>query len=153
MGLPAMLLMLGGCTVFQSEYEDPFVEMAGLRVVPSDDKLPRFEIDLRVMNPNREALKLKGASYKLSLDNFELIKGVASGLPTVPAYGEAVFTVSASLSWIQTVRFITAIANEPRDRVNYEMKAKLDAGSFKPTIRVTESGEIPLTALKSGLSN
>ncbi len=143
------LFLLGGCSTLQSDFEEPTVQMVGLRMAPSDDSLPRFEIDLRVINPNRSEIKLAGASYSISLDNFELVKGVASDLPVVPAYGEAQFTLPASLSLMQGFRLITTLANEPRDSIRYEMKAKLDTGVFTPSIRISEEGEISLSTLKA----
>jgi len=150
--LPAGLLlagMLSGCTTLQSDFETPSVELLAVRALPADGIAPQFEIDLRVLNPNRTDLRLKGASYSISIEDFELVKGVAANLPVVPAYGEARFKLKAGMSWMQGIKFLTTMANEPRDTVSYEMKAKLDMGALSPAIRVTEAGEISLDNLKS----
>jgi LEA14-like dessication related protein len=133
----------------QSEFQNPTVQLVGLRPVVSTSNSPRFEIDLRVINPNRKAIRLKGAAYSISLDSFELVQGVATDLPVVPAYGEAQFTVGATLSWLESFRLLTKLANERSDQVRYELKAKLDTGAFLPDINVNERGMLSLNSLKT----
>ncbi len=144
-----LLVQLTGCSGWRSDFENPTVQVIGIRPTTSADNYPRFEIDLRVTNPNRSDIKLKGASYSISLDNVEVIQGVASKLPVIPAYGEATFTVGATLSWLQSLRLVTTLANERRDEVSYAMQAKLDTGAFVPDIRVAEEGTISLRNLEA----
>jgi len=144
-----LVFLLSACATLQPDFEKPSVELMAIRVLPSEGITPQFEIDLKVLNPNRTELKLSGASYSISLDNFELIKGVASNLPVVPAYGEAKFTLRAGMSLMQGIRFVTAMANDPRDSIAYEVKAKLDMGPLSPAIRVTESGDFSVDNLRS----
>jgi hypothetical protein len=46
-----------------------------------------FEIDLHVVNPEREALKLVGVSYLVTAEGHELIRDVGKELPEIDAYG------------------------------------------------------------------
>lgn len=142
------VLWLAGCASMQKDFEQPSVELIGIRALPSEGMSPQFEIDLRIINPNRSALNLKGASYSVSIEGYELIKGVAADLPTVPAYGEAKFRLRAGMSWMQGIKFLTSMANESRDTVTYEMNAKLDLGAFTPAIRISEKGVIGVAELK-----
>jgi len=143
------VFVLSACVTLQPDFEKPSVELVAIRALPSEGMSPQFEIDLRVLNPNRTELKLSGASYSISLENFELVKGVAANLPVVPAYGEATFTLRAGMSLMQGFRFITTMASEPRDSLAYEVKAKLDMGALSPAIKVTEAGEISMKDLRS----
>ena len=133
----------------QSDFENPTVQLVAVRPVMSANSFPHFEIDLRVINPNRKAINLKGAAYSISLDSFELVQGVAADLPVVPAYGEDQFTVGATLSWLESFRLLTKLSSERSDQVRYELKAKLDTGVFLPDILVNERGTLSLNSLKT----
>ena len=90
------IAVLPGCTSLDSDFETPTVTINSFRAVPSDSGAPSFEIGLRVINPNREALELQGVAYTISLEGRELVTGVGKDLPVIPAYSEGIFTVTAS---------------------------------------------------------
>jgi len=138
-----------GCAGIQSDFVNPTVQVVGVRPVVSANSSPRFEIDLRVINPNRKPIRLKGAAYAISLNTVELVQGVTADLPVIPAYGEVQFTVGATLSWLESFRLLTNLANERSEQVRYELKAKLDTGVFLPDIYVAEQGTLSLTSLKT----
>lgn len=110
--------------------------------------MPAFEIGLRVMNPNREPLKLVGASYTVSLEGRDLIKGVANDLPVIEGYGEGTFTLAASADLIAGARFVSDVLRNEKDSVSYELEAKLDVGGLRPAIRVRDAGEINLRSAR-----
>lgn len=106
--------------------------------------MPKFEIGLSVMNPNPVALELAGVAYTISLEGSELIKGVASDLPTVPSYGEEEFKLTASADLIAGARVFTDLLRSGTDSVSYAFEARLDLAGWQPTIRVRDAGEISL---------
>ncbi|MBT8095686.1 MAG: LEA type 2 family protein [Woeseia sp.] len=147
--LVAVTLFLNACSGLGAGYEKPTVTVSDFRTLPSDGIMPSFEIDLRVINPNREALNLVGMSYTISLDGHQLIKGVGNNLPTVEAYGEGTFTVTAAASMMAGVRLLNDLMNKPSDTFEYRFDAKLDVGRFNRAIRVKESGNISLGSARS----
>ena len=142
-------LLVTACTGLGPGYEKPTVSVSAFRALPSDGIMPNFEIDLRVINPNREALNLVGMSYTISLDGHELIKGVGNDLPVVEGYGEGTFTVTAATSLLAGVRLVNDLMNKPSDTFEYRFDAKLDVGRFSRAIQVRESGTISLGAARS----
>lgn len=106
--------------------------------------MPGFEIGLRVVNPNREPLKLVGASYTVRLEGRDVINGVANDLPVIEGYGEGTFTLTASANLIAGAAFVSDVLRTGKDNVSYELEAKLDVGGLRPTIRVRDAGEIAL---------
>lgn len=140
----ALMLLLAGCAGMRPGYETPTVTVSSFRSLPSDGGMPAFEIGLRVINPNREPLELVGASYTISLDGRDLIKGVANDLPAIEGYGEGDFTLTATANLLAGARFVTDLLRSGKDSVRYELEAKLDVGGLRPTIRVRDSGEIAL---------
>ena len=138
-------VLLAGCTGMRPGYETPTVTVKSVRAIPSEGMLPEFEIDLHVVNPNREALKLVGVSYTVSLEGHELIKGVGNDLPVIEGYGEGDITLNASADLFAGVGLIRELMSRQKDTLSYSFEAKLDPGAFRPSIRVKDSGEVSLT--------
>lgn len=143
-GLTVLAAMLQACGALRPGFEAPTVTISSFRSVPSQGALPNFEIGLRVINPNRDALRLRGLTYTVSLNDRELIKGVSNELPVIEGYdeGEVVLTVTPNL--VQGIRFVTDMMNRPDRNVSYALEARLDVGRVLPPIRVTDTGTISL---------
>jgi LEA14-like dessication related protein len=148
----AVAVLLVGCTGMRPGYETPTVTVKSVRAIPSEGMLPEFEIDLHVINPNREALKLAGVSYTVSLEGHELIRGVGNDLPVIEGYGEGDFTLNASADLFAGVGLIRDLMASQKDTLSYSFEAKLDPGGLRPAIRVRDSGEVSLagTSLPGG---
>ncbi len=106
--------------------------------------MPAFAIGLRVINPNPEALTLRGISYTVSLDGYEVIQGVGNDLPVIEAYGEGEFNLTASANLFAGMRLFSDLLKSNKDTFTYGVEAKLDIGAFRPSIRVRDGGEISL---------
>lgn len=141
----AVVVLLTGCAGMSPGWETPTVTVKSVRAIPSDGVLPEFEIDLHIVNPNREALKLVGVSYTVSLEGHELIKGVGNELPVIEGYGEGDITINASADLFAGVGLIRELMSSQKDTLSYSFEAKLDPGAFRPSIRVKDSGEVPLS--------
>jgi LEA14-like dessication related protein len=144
----AVAVLLVGCTGMRPGYETPTVTVKAVRAMPSEGILPEFEIDLHVVNPNREALELVGVSYTVSLEGHELIRGVGNELPVIDAYGEGDFTLKASADLLAGVGLIRYLMSSGRETLGYSFEAKLDPGGLRPTIRVKDSGEVSLAGTR-----
>ena len=138
-------ILLAGCAGMRPGWETPTVTVKAVRAIPSDGVLPEFEIDLHVVNPNREALKLVGVSYTVSLEGHELIQGVGNDLPVIDGYGEGDITLNASADLFAGVGLIRELMSSQKDTLSYSFEAKLDPGALRPSIRVRDAGEVSLT--------
>jgi LEA14-like dessication related protein len=142
-------ILLAGCAGLRPGWETPTVTVKAVRAIPSGGVLPEFEIDLHVVNPNREALKLVGVSYTVSLEGHELIQGVGNDLPVIEGYGEGDITLNASADLFAGVGLIRDLMSSGRDTLSYSFEAKLDPGALRPSIRVRDSGEVSLSGARS----
>ncbi len=142
--IAALALALGACTGLRPGFETPTVTVSSFRPLPGDGAVPRFEIGLHIVNPNREALKLEGLAYTVSLEGRELVKGVENELPVIEGYGEGDVRLVATPNLLGGIRLVTDLMASPRDRFTYALEAKLDVGTFTPAIRVRDEGEIAL---------
>jgi LEA14-like dessication related protein len=136
------VFVMAGCASLKPGFEEPSVKVTAFRPLPSEGLAPRFEIGLRVVNPNPDPLKLRGMSYRVFLDDYEIVEGVANELPEVPAYGEADLKVLANVSLFDGIRLVNDLLSKPRDQVSYRLQAKLDIGAMLPAIRVEEKGQL-----------
>ena len=140
-------VLLAGCAGLRPGWETPTVTVKSVRAIPSQGMLPEFEIDLHVVNPNREALKLAGVSYTVNLEGHELIKGVGNDLPVIAGYGEGDITLTASADLFAGVGLIRELMSSQKDTLSYSFEAKLDPGALRPSIRVRDSGEVSLAGV------
>jgi len=132
--------LVAGCATIKPGFETPTVQVMSFRPLPPEGLTPRFEIGLRVINPNADALKLRGISYTASLNDYRVIEGAASELPAVPGYGEAVFRLTAGVSLVDAMRFVNGLLTDAGGQIEYRLQAKLDIGALLPAIRIEEKG-------------
>src|SRR5690606_7226902 len=91
------LCLLGACSSFESR--DPLrVELAGLKPLPAEGLEARFELSMRVQNPNAQAVDFDGLAVDLDLNGQPLISGVSNQRGVVPRFGETLVRLPVSLS-------------------------------------------------------
>ncbi|MFO8004207.1 LEA type 2 family protein [Thioalkalivibrio sp.] len=145
----AAALFLGGCAGLRPGYERPSLLLDSFRPIPSEGMAPRFAIGLRVVNPNPTPLPLRGVSYGVEFEGHRVITGVAGNLETVPAYGESLIEVEAGVDLINGLRLFNHLLQDPqRDRLQYNLRARMDTGGLSRFLVIEESGELSLTSLQ-----
>lgn len=120
------------------------ISLVSFRSLPAEGNTPRFEIKLRVVNPNKQPLDIAGISYSIELLDKELITGVANMIPPIEGYGEGIVTLDAGLQLLEVLRFMTSLGAAGSEPLVYRFTAKIDFNGFMPTQRFEESGEISL---------
>jgi LEA14-like dessication related protein len=137
------LVAVSACATL-TDFDPPRVTMDSLRVLPTEGQVPRFEIQLRVTNPNSQALDIAGVSYSLELLDRELLHGVTKDVPRIEGYGEGVITLQASVQMLQVLRLLASFGTQMDQPLDYRFLAKVDFNGLTPTQRVEERGEITL---------
>jgi len=138
--IACVVFLFGGCATLPTDFEEPSLKINSIRLINFDGMTPQFEIDLHIVNPNRDALDLKGLSYTLRLAGKQVVSGATSNLPVIAAYGEADFKIDASVSLLDGLQLLSKLMNEYQENLAYEFNAKLDLGSFYPTIPIKREG-------------
>jgi LEA14-like dessication related protein len=140
------LLFVLSCSTLQPGYETPTVSITSFEAVPAQGMIPKFQIGLHIVNPNRSPLDLNGISYTISLEGHKIMTGVSNQLPRIEAYGEGDVVLNASVDLFSSIGFFTdLIRHQKKDKISYRLNAKLDAGSLHPVIRISKKGRISLT--------
>lgn len=140
----SIALLLSACATLSPDYEEPTVTLSSFKALPSEGMIPAFEIGLRIINPNSHSLNLDGIVYTISLDGYELVKGVGKDFPVIESYSEATVQLTAAANLLTGIRFVTNTMQQQKESFEYEFKAKLDLGGLYPSIRVKEKGDINL---------
>ncbi len=142
-------LLLASCANLQPKLEQPTVKVAGLQLLPAQGFTQPIEVSLLIANPNDRDLSLRGISYTVGIENFDVLSGVSNELPVLTAYKETPVKVVVSANVIQLVRLLEHFSRTGvREEVNYNFSAKLDFSAWLPTLRVNEKGAIPLATGK-----
>jgi hypothetical protein len=139
-------LFLASCATLSPDFDPPTVSVDSVRSLPSQDVGPRFEIKLRVSNPNIQTLNIAGISYTIELLGKELVSGVTNDVPVIEAYTEEVVTLEAGINMIQVLRLLADLGRGSMntDALEYRFAAKIDFNGLIPTQRVEETGSLSL---------
>ena len=139
-----LVAMLASCASLTAELDPPKVSLESFRSLPVASGPPRFEINIRVINPNKQPLDIAGISYSIELLDREVITGVANDIPVIDGYGDGVVTLEAGLQLIEILRLMAGLGASQSDPLVYRFSAKIDFNGLVPTQRVEESGQIKL---------
>jgi LEA14-like dessication related protein len=137
-----ILLSLTGCARFTTNYEEPTVGLKTFRLIPTNGIVPTFEIGLHIINPNRDSLPLKGLFYTVAIEGHKVLAGVSNDLPEIKGYGEADITIEATVDLLSGAKLIRSLLIQPTTKFQYTFNAKLDMGTFLPTMNIVEKGQI-----------
>ena len=135
------IFLNAGCAGLQLNNEPPTVNVTSFRMLPAEGLIPRFEIGLRVMNPNRTELSFHGLSYSVEVEGHKILSGVSNELPIIAGYSEGNVTLNAAVNLLSGVRLIADLMNEKTESFKYGFNAKLDTGGWRPALHVQEHGE------------
>ncbi|TXS93027.1 hypothetical protein FV139_13840 [Parahaliea maris] len=144
-GLCAMVLLLtGACASLMSDMDPPTVSVDNVRSLPARDSGPRFEITLRVANPNKQALDIVGISYTIDILDRELVSGVTNEVPRIEPYAEETVKLEAGINLFEMLRLLAELGQKQGDTLDYRFAAKIDFKGLLPTQRVEERGSLSL---------
>jgi len=139
-------LIVAGCAgVPAGKVEQPGLGLTSFRMLPSDGVARRFLIGLRVMNPNRTALDVSGLSYEVAFEDRRFLSGNVRNLARIPPHGESEIEIQASLDPQSDLRLFDELLNEPgRDRLRFDLRARLDLGTLHAPLTLEKSGDLHL---------
>ncbi|MFM0336614.1 LEA/WHy family protein [Paraburkholderia fungorum] len=122
-------LFLNGCVgMFGSE--PVRVNVAGIEPIDSQSLEVRFNVKLRVQNPNNSDLNFDGVSLDLELNGKPFASGVTNQSGIVPRYSEIIVNVPLTVPAFAAVRQAFAFADSAQSgQIPYMLRGRL-AGGF-----------------------
>ena len=140
-----LTLIVSGCATITPSVKDPQIDLLDLKPLPAEGLQQRFSLTLKVSNPNDETLHVKGMSYSLRVEGYNLVSGVSNQIPAIPAYETVVFDLEAGTHLINGLRFIEQMLRSPKDSLSYSLEAVIDLDKMMvPDITVSHEGQIKL---------
>ncbi|MFP3564762.1 LEA type 2 family protein [Paraburkholderia sp. SIMBA_030] len=143
-------LTLNGCAGLFGG--DPLrVNVAGIDPIESQGLEMRFNVKLRVQNPNEAAVTYDGVSLNLELNGKQFASGVSDQSGTVPRFGETVVDVPLTVPAFAAVRQAFAFADAAQSgQIPYILRGRL-AGGLTGGTRFIDQGTLSLPALGTAL--
>lgn len=143
------LLLVSGCTNL-IDFEEPSVELVGIEALPSEGIEPRFQVTLRIVNPNKSAMTIDGVYYQLSLRDKDFMTGATSSSTAVPGYGENTLKLQASIGVMKMLSLMgDFIRNPDNTKLDYQFKAKINIRELMLPLHITKQGDISADLLQS----
>lgn len=131
LALACVALVATGCATI-SQYanmQQPDVKLVSMQLGESSFVEQRFDIQLRVTNPNNFDLPVTGLSYDMWLNGIKFGKGVSTGDLRVPALGEKLVVLKLSTSafdWFKQFRTMKGgVGDATLDKMKYQVKGKV----------------------------
>jgi LEA14-like dessication related protein len=141
---PALLLaVLTGCASLP-EYDPPRIGVAGIAPLDSQGGELRFNVKLRIQNPNRVEINYKGVVVDLYVEGKRVATGLSDVPGKVPAYGELVYDLPVTVSTLNALGQAFALMQKPpQNGIGYDVRGRLDSGLFG-TVRFSDNGRLTL---------
>lgn len=141
-----LMTFIVACAGLTPTYEKPQVSVTSFALAPDSSGLvPRFNIGLHVINPNRSALPLVSMNYSVEVEGIRILNGAEPNLPRIKGYSSADIVIQVSPDLFASARLLNQLLSGQRDDLNYLFKAQLDVGSLMPYINIEEKGRFDLS--------
>lgn len=145
LSLVIVVVLLTACVSIPDDFRQPGIQLQSITPRASGGVLPAFEIRVLVNNPNRIALDVEGVRYRLALQGYDIISGVANDVPAIPAYGEAEVVLDASADLLGGLGLLNELLSAPAEPVSYAFEAEIDIGRLYPTVELRREGTLTLS--------
>lgn len=144
-GLALVLVVaVVGCSGLYQYADPPRVTLAGIRILDLNLFEQRYQLALRVQNPNRFDLPIEGMSYTLEVNGAEFAHGVNNQKNTIPALGEQVLQVGVVTNLLSTLEQLRRWEKQPPQQLDYRLKGKIQAANLAFDLPFQYSGKISL---------
>ncbi|KDP84431.1 LEA type 2 family protein [Cupriavidus basilensis] len=138
-----ILAWLGGCAALPGQ-EPLRVTVAGIDPMAGEGLEMRFNVKLRIQNPNDSPIEFSGVSLQLDLNGQSFASGVSDQSGVVPRFGETVIDVPLTVPAFAAVRQAFAFVGGAKEgNIPYEVHGRL-AGGMGGGTRFTDQGKLSL---------
>ena len=148
--LSGLVLMVGlaSCSALTSKPESPRVTLVGLKLVSVELLEQRYQVSLRVKNPNAFELPVRGIDFRLDINSQAFADGVSSQPVDVPAYGENVIELEVSSNLLQVFRQFQLLQESESPGFEYRISGSMATGVYGQKLPFDVSGELQLPESK-----
>lgn len=140
--------LLVACAGLGTKLETPRVSFVGIKALEATLFEQRLEVRLRVQNPNKLELPVRGLDVDVELAGEPFAHGISAREFTVPAHGEAEFDMIVTANAATALIRILGSDRKSREAIEYRLKGKLSTrlGIFR-SIPFEETGTLPIGSI------
>jgi LEA14-like dessication related protein len=145
--LVLVLTGLAGCaSIPEGAITRPVVKLRDIEVLGLGFKGQTFLLTFDVSNPNPFPLPLNSIRYGLELDGQRFASGETPCNISIPAGGQADFSISVELDLLSTApQLLTLVRDGKRSEIPYELRGEFGIDvPFVPTVSYRTDGAIRL---------
>lgn len=139
-----LMLVIAGCAALRSQIEAPRVTLASVGILSLGLLEQRFELTLRVQNPNGFPIDIRGLDYQVALNGEPFAAGVSDTAARVPASGEALVRVPVTANLLDTVQQVLKWRTAPPDAVDYALDGSVRLSGFDLRMPFEYRGSVPI---------
>ncbi len=126
-------------------FDAPDVELLGLAPLPSQGMEARFQVRLRIVNPNPIALEIDGMAYEVFLRDSKVLTGASNQEVVIDAYSEGTAELEVAAGMLGSLALIRDLMSAPpEDGLPYRLEAKLSRKGLGGSMRVEREGVLNL---------
>ena len=146
----AVVMMIASCSTIPKDFEVPRVSISDL--TPKDVALfeQRFDVKLRIQNPNDMTMSINGLRFDIDLNEQEFANGMSGESVTVPRFGSETVSVEVFTTLASFLRQVKDLSGGTAQKVRYRLKGTafvVSPSQFK--VPFDEKGEIELNLASS----
>ncbi len=143
-----LAVLLAGCASLAPKLETPQLSLKGIRMQEASLFEQRFEVRLRVQNPNDLDLPVRGLDLEFELGGEKFATGVSAREFTVPALGEAEFDMLVTSNAATAILNLMRAGETRRETIDYRIRGTLRTKlGLLRTVPFEEKGTLPLRGI------
>lgn len=144
-GLVLLMMLLAGCSMLRLQTaEPPKVAVSSLALTSLSVFEQRFEVGLRLQNPNDFPLPIAGLDYELALGGESFASGVSRQSVVVPALGEGTIMLTVTSNLLRNLEQFYRWQSDPPEALDYALTGSLRVADVPVRLPFDYSGSVPL---------
>lgn len=139
-------LLASACVPAPVSMQPPQVTLAGISLVSIDLLEQRYEIRLRVQNPNRFDFVIEGMQYQVEINDKIFARGLSNRTLSIPRNGMRTLSVEAISTLADVLRQLQATEQTGPEVLRYRVSGTLTLRHQASDVAFDHRGEISLPA-------
>ncbi len=133
---------LTACSLFGGYQETPRVSLVGIQPIEMGLLEQRYELQLRILNPNDKEIPVKGLSYSIEINGHEFAYGVSRQPVTIPPFSEALLDVEVVSNLLNVMQQFQEISAESSNSLKYRLRGKISLAKSLAKLPFNVEGEL-----------
>ena len=142
----AVILLLvsltSGCAGLSAYREPPRVSLVSIQPKEVGVLEQRYALQLRILNPNDEALPVTGMQYTLQINDREFAYGVSRQPVSIPPYGEALLDVDVVSNLLGMLQQLQEMSAGTHESLKYRLTGSIRLENSSRKLPFDYSGEL-----------